>query len=174
MGVPMIGPRADHRPNFGCGDFRRSWSHHPPAVRSPGQSTTRNRPPSPSTRIDLTDRGKGKVSGTRRQPRCSAAGPTRSGATLLTCDASESVQIWWSLYPTTHTDWRHRKHRHVLDIILDLYFFDRRVNHPYIFVTNTPPHYYDFSCPHFRPWKTAASGRGRPARPAEKEYIVTS
>ena len=45
--------------------------------------------PLPFTCTDLTDRGKGKVSGTRRQPRCIAAGPTRSGATPLTCNASE-------------------------------------------------------------------------------------
>ena len=79
----MIGPRASGAVTSGVPD-------HPTL----GYALTRRADPTKPTPLlttctNLTDRGKGKVSGTQRQPRCSAAGPIRYVATLLTCNASE-------------------------------------------------------------------------------------
>ena len=169
MGVPMIGSRFP-------GAMPSGVPNHP----TPGDALTRPADPIKPirfrfTRTDLTGCGKGKVSGTRRQPRCSAAGPTRSGTSLLTCDASVlSAAIF--VPDSTHgltTPETPARFRHNIRLV----FVGRRINHPYVYVTNTLSHYYDFSCPQFRPWQTAASGRGRPTRPAKKEsnrYTITS
>ena len=144
MGVPMIGPRVSGAVTSGAPD-------HPTVVGSLTRPADHTKPtPLPFTRTHQTDRGKGRVSVPRRQPRFSAAGPTRPGATLLTCNASEfstAIFVPDSTHGLTTLETPAHFRRNVR-----LVFLGRRITHPYIFVTNGPPHYYDFSHPHFRPW----------------------
>ena len=53
-------------------------------------------------------------------------------------------------------------------------FLSKAINHPIIFMLiKWLSRYCDFSCPHVRPWPTAASSGGRPARTEEEIHTVT-
>ena len=163
----MIGPRASGAVTSGVPD-------HPTLGGELTRPVDPTRPtPLPFTRTDLTDRGKGSVSGTRRQPRCSAAGPTRSGATLLTCNALElSTAIF--VPDSTHGLTTPETPAHFIRNVTYVYSLVGQYTTLVFLLITRLFRYYDFSCPPFRPWQTATSGRERPARPEEKKYTVTA